>query len=126
MPYLVGSILRANELLAPSEGFEPDAFRAPLDDAVNLLDGAERLALFDVLPDDEHRDALREFLGTIPPALDAAILGAVRDALTRGVRTQLSWQPGYDFEVRLWEQTAEADGVLNVHVVSPVPDEPSH
>ncbi len=80
--------------------------------------------MFDVL-EPEQADALKRFLGEVPESLDAAIVGAVRNALGRGLRSQLTWQPGYEFELRLWEVSEGSAGLLNVHVLTPHPDEPT-
>ena len=122
MPYIVASILRANEVFARVDGFEPDALLAAIDGAPTLLDGAERLELFSVL-DADNAEVLREFFTAVPPALDAAILAGLRSALSRGVRVQFSWQPGYEFELRAWERSEGSFGVANFHILSPEPPE---
>lgn len=122
MPYIVASILRANEVFARLEGFEPDVSLAAIEGAPTPLDGDERLELFSVL-DDANARVLRDFFTEVPSKLDAAILAGLRDALTRGVRVQFSWQPGYDFELRAWERTDGSAGVVNFHILSPEPPE---
>ena len=66
---------------------------------------------------------MRNFLASIPPAVDAAIVAAVRSALERGLRAAISWQPGYDFELRIWDVSHDGHGLVNVHLVSPHPVE---
>ena len=122
MPYLVQPILRANEVLAQVEGFEAEPLLAAIEGASTVNAAADALGLFAVL-DDDDATTLREFFDTIPASLDAAILAGVRSALQRGVRTQVSWQPGYDFELRMWERSDGADGVVNLHILSPEPPE---
>jgi hypothetical protein len=80
--------------------------------------------VFSVL-DDLYADALREFLATVPRSLDAAIVAGMRSALERGVRAQLTWQPGYDFELRAWEVTSGSEGLVNLHLTTPHPVEPA-
>jgi hypothetical protein len=126
VPFVVASILKANEALHQLDGFAPGSILEAMDGAERVQDGMRALGFFDVLRDD-HRDALQVFLESLPAALDAAIVAAVRSALRRGLRTQISWQPGYDFELRVWEVSQEVDdgwaGLLNVHILSPHPDE---
>ena len=122
MPYAVKSMLRANEVLANLDSFEPEALLAAISDVETVLDGAEALGLFDVL-DPDNATLLREFFALVPPALDAAVLAGIRSALSRGVRTQITWQPGYDFELRAWEASDGSSGLFNVHILSPHPPE---
>ncbi len=122
MPYAVRSMLRVNEVLATLEGFEPEALLAAIAGADTVLDGADALGLFDVL-DAENADSLRRFFGSVPASLDAAVLAGIRSALGRGVRIQVTWQPGYDFELRLWEASEGSSGLFNIHVLSPHPPE---
>ena len=107
MPYMQSAILRANEVFARLDGFEP-----------------ESLGLLDVLEPDQA-DALRAFLDALPPGLDAAILAGLRSALERGVRTQFTWRPAYEFELRAWEVSEGSAGVLNMVISSPHPEEPT-
>ena len=120
MPYVVKSILRANEVFANLDAFEPEALLDAISEAETVLDGAEALGLFDVL-DEDNAMSLRDFFASVPPALDAAVLAGMRSALSRGVRTQITWQPGYDFELRAWEASEGSHGLLNIHILSPHP-----
>ncbi len=122
MPYVVASMLRANEVFAQLDGFEPTALLEAISEAGTVLDGADALGLFDVL-DAENAAALRTFFARVPPALDAAVLAGMRSALSRGVRTQITWQPGYDFELRAWEASEGSSGLFNIHIISPHPPE---
>ena len=122
MPYLVQPILRANEVLAQVDGFDAPPLLARIEGAATVNEAADALGLFAVL-EDADAATMREFLDTLPASLDAAILAGVRSALERGVRTQVSWQPGYDFELRMWERSDGADGVVNLHILSPEPPE---
>lgn len=122
MPYLVEPILRANEVLAKVDDFDAPPLLDTIGGATSVLQAADALGIFAVL-DDGYATTLRDFFTTLPPALDAAILAGVRSALERGVRTQISWQPGYDFELRMWERSDGPKGLLNLHIISPEPDE---
>jgi hypothetical protein len=124
MPFLVASVTRANEVFSALDGWEPDGLIETIGEAETVIEMGESLGVFDVL-DSDQADALKVFLAKVPESLDAAIVGAVRNALSRGLRSQLTWQPGYEFELRLWEVSDGPDGLLNVHVVTPHPDEPT-
>jgi hypothetical protein len=124
MPFLVASVMRANEVFSALDGWEPDGLIEAMGEAETVIEIGEALGIFDVL-EPEQAEALKRFLGEVPTALDAAIVGAVRNALSRGLRSQLTWQPGYEFELRLWEVSEGSAGLLNVHVLTPHPDEPT-
>jgi hypothetical protein len=129
MVYLAETILLAQEVFGKLGGFDPAALLEALGDAATVRESAENLALIDVLESDEKRDLIREFLTSIPPAIDAAMVAAVRNALGRGLRTGISWQPGYAFELRVWDVTRQEDdeswrGMVNVHLVSRDPELP--
>ena len=123
MPFMVASVLRTNEVFGALEGFSPGDLLDAIGDARTVLDVGEALGLFDVLPV-EQAAALKEFLTTIPGSLDAAMIGGMRNALERGVRAQLTWQPGYDFELRAWEVSEGSDGLVNLQLLTPHPPEP--
>ena len=123
MPYMQAMVLRATDVFAQLDDFNPEALLEAIGDAETILEGAELLGLFDVLSGPQA-DGLREFLELMPPSLDAALVAGLRSALQRGLRTQFTWQPGYDFELRAWEVSSGSDGVVNFHIVSPHPDEP--
>jgi hypothetical protein len=122
MVYMAETILLVNEVFAKLSGFEPEALLEVLGDVGTISESAGILGLMDVL-DQEQREPMREFLASFPPAIDAAIVAAVRSALERGLRTAISWQPGYDFEVRIWDVSHDGRGLVNVHLVSPHPVE---
>jgi hypothetical protein len=124
VPYMVPMILRANELFSSIDGFEPDDLLALIAGQETVLDAADAAGLFAVLPDDQAA-GLRDYLSYLPAGLDAALLAGLRSALERGLRTQMTWAPGYEFEVRAWEVSDGSDGLLNLHVVGPHPVEPS-
>lgn len=122
MPYKVPAMLRANELLAAWAGFEPAQLLEVIGDAQTVRDGVKRLGLLEVLEPDEA-DATRTFLAAIPAGLDAAIVAGVRSALERGLRVAITWQAAYEFELRVWEVSAGSNGMLNLALGSPYPEE---
>ncbi len=122
MPYKVPAMLRANETLAAWASFEPLQLLELIGDAERVVDGVDRLGLLGVLDDDEAA-ATRAFLEAIPLGLDAMMLTGVRDALQRGLRVGVSWQPSYEFELRAWEVSAGSNGMLNLALGSPYPEE---
>jgi hypothetical protein len=128
MPHSTGFILSANALFAPldDEEFGPEGHLETLQDVVDIDEGAERLGLYAVLSPAEGV-LLRGFLAAVPGAMHAAVVGAVRSALSRGLRTQFTWQPGYDHELRLWEVSEETEagweGLVNVFLITPHPPE---
>jgi hypothetical protein len=125
MPFLVASVLHANQAFAGLEAWNPEALLTDIGDASTVLQVGERLGVFAALETDDDVAALRDFLGTLPRSLDAAIVAGMRDALGRGVRAQLTWQPGYDFELRMWEVSAGGTGLANVLLTTPHPPEPT-
>lgn len=122
MPYMQLAVLRANEVFAGVGGHEPQRLRADLGDARTVRATGEALGLFDVL-EERVGAGLREYLDRLPAGLDSAMVAALHSALERGLRTQLVWQPGYDFEIRMWEVSEGSDGVLTMMIVSPHPPE---
>ena len=122
MPFLIASVLLANQTFGPLEGFDPDDVLGKIEHSGTVRAAAEALGLLDVLTEDQAV-YMRDFLDSIPGSLDAAMLGALRNAFSRGVRVQISWQPGYDFELRAWEASEGSAGLCNLHVLSPHPYE---
>lgn len=128
MPHSTGFILSANALFAPldEEEFNPGGHLETLQDAADIDEGADALGLYAVLPPTDG-DLLRGFLAAVPASLHAAVLGALRSALSRGLRTQFTWQPGYDAQVRVWEVSDDTgsgwEGMVNVFLTTPHPPE---
>lgn len=122
MPFLVASVLRTNELFSGLETFHPDQLRTKMGGAETVLQIGENLELFNDLSEDLAND-LKHFLGTIPASLDAALVAGVRNALGRDLRSQLTWQPGYEFELRVWEVSDGEFGLANFLLVTPHPEE---
>ncbi len=125
MPYMESALLQATQLFAPIERFDPQGLLEAIEGVDNLLDGAERMGLFEVL-DGPYGDALRKHFQKLPPSVDASILAGLRSALERGLRTQFIWKPAYDFELRMWEVSdgGHAPGTLTFQILSPHPEEP--
>lgn len=127
MPYMEKALLKATQKLGSVENFYPEKLLNDLGDADTVLAGALNLKIFDALDgDDALVEALIAHFEKLPPALDAAILAGIRSALQRGLRTQVLWQPAYDFELRVWEVSDDArtTGTLTIHILSPHPEEP--
>lgn len=128
MPHSTGFILSANALFAPldQDAFEHGGLLETIGDAADIDGGAQALGLYDVLPPADG-ELLRGFLADIPASMHGAVLGALRSALSRGLRTQFTWQPGYDHELRVWEVSDETDsgweGLVNVFLTTPHPPE---
>ena len=122
MPFLIGSVLLANETFSPLNDFDPDGILETIAESATVREAAEDLGLLSVLSE-QQAERMVEFLDAIPPALDAAVLAAARSAFARGVRVQLTWEPAYDFQVHLWEAAEGSAGLVNINVLSPHPVE---
>lgn len=126
--YMTETILLVQQVFGGLHDFAPDDLISQLSDVQRIGEAAEILNLMDVLPE-EQQEPMRDFLASIPPAIDVALVAAVRSALERGLRANFSWQPGYDFELRVWDVSAPNGdgnpwvGLVNVHLVSPHPVE---
>jgi hypothetical protein len=131
VPYMQSLMLDANTFFGPAGPFDGPALAAQLGDASTVADGVERLGLVEVYRERlgaSHAAALVDFLSTLPPSLDRALVAGLRSALERGLRTQFTWRPGAAFELQTWETaTQEGDewvGLVNILLVSPEPPEP--
>jgi hypothetical protein len=126
--YMTKTIQLAQEVFGGLHNFEPASLLASLDGVETIGAAADVLGLIEVLPA-EQRQPMTDFLASIPPSIDAAIVAAMRNALGRGLPVAISWQPGYDFELRVWDVSGpDGDGepwvgMVNVHLISPHPDE---
>jgi hypothetical protein len=124
VPYSIASLQYANEQFGPLEGFRPDEMLALVEGIETVAEGLTALgALGGGVVSDGNADGLRELLADLPPSLDQMILAALRSALRRGLRTQVTWKPGYDFELQAWESSDGDQGLLNLLVISPHPRE---
>jgi hypothetical protein len=130
MVFMAETILLAQETFGTLNSFNPNSLLDQLKDAKTILDSAETLGLIAVL-NPEQQQPMREFLASIPPGVDAGAMAAIRSALGRGLHVAVSWQPAYDFELRVWDVSLEQGqnqpwrGLVNVHISSPHPVEAS-
>jgi hypothetical protein len=122
MVYMAETMAKVNEVFAATQNFHPGELLDTFQSAETVGQAAEMLGLLAVL-DPEQQGPMTEFLASIPPAIDAAIVAVARNALQRGLRVTYTWQPGYDFELRVWDVAFEHRGMVNVHVSSPHPQE---
>ena len=106
-----------------NERFGPDGVRelagAELDVSAPCGELA-RAMLGDRLP--AQFDAFAE---SMPKGLQAAVTGAVRSAVERGMPVTFAWAPGYDWEVSIWDvaDTAETHGGTTILIRSRYPDD---
>jgi hypothetical protein len=125
MVYMSMLLVKANEVFAPTQDFNPGSLFDALSGVDNLAQAAQLLGMETAVAP-EWQQPLLDFLETIPPAIDAAALAAVRDSLERGIRVTVTWQPAYAFELRVWDVTRlENDewlGLVNVHISSRDPE----
>ena len=124
MPYAIQPIPFLNELFGPAGEFQPEPVLEILRGVESVLEGLDAFNALD--PDlitGPNAEAFRDLAAALPPALDRMILAALRSAVSRGVRTQITWKPGYDFELSAWESSEGSAGMLNLVIVSPHPRE---
>lgn len=121
MVYIVSAMLLANQMTAPISDFDPAALLDRVGDAGTLGEAVDRLGLYDVV-DEDWRGVMSEFLASIPPAVDAAIVASARSALERGVRVSFVWQEAPSFEVRVWETSRGGRGVVTIFIRSVEPE----
>jgi hypothetical protein len=122
MVYLAKAMCKANEQLAPSAALDQEGLLESTEDVTTVAEAAVALGLASVVPV-EQQLPLAEFLAELPPAIDAAMVAAARNAVERGVRVTFTWQPGYAYELRIWDVSDGEDGMVNLHLVSPHPVE---
>ena len=122
MPYMQTSLQRINTAFSAT-------YIGDLDPGV--LTGANDLAdAFAGLPGVELGEGAMAFIRTWPTALQAAILAAINDNLSRTkdqrVPIVLTWTPGYDYDVRIWDirNTESTHGELTIHLTSRYPGDP--
>jgi hypothetical protein len=121
---MVETVLRLNKWLCDLDAFDPDTVLGLIANPdITVLEAAEALGAIEAIAP-EKQDLMREFLQSIPPACAAAGFAAVRSALGRGLRVQLTWQPAAAFEVRVWDVSDDHlhQGMVNVFVLSPDPE----
>jgi hypothetical protein len=125
MVYMSMVLVKANEVFAPTQNFNPGDLLEALSGANNVAQAAQLLGLETVVAP-PWQQPLIDFLETIPPSIDAAAMAATRNALERGSRVTVTWQPAYAFELRVWDVTrfenGEWLGMVNVHISSRDPE----
>lgn len=100
------------------QSVSPTAFAGDLADSLDALPGVS-------LSTD-----MKAFVQTWPSALQAAVRAAITDNLSRAasqrVPVVLSWTPGYDYDVRIWDirNTDSSHGELTIHLTSRYPGDP--
>jgi hypothetical protein len=123
MPYMNTAMHLANHTFAPIEGVNPEELAPKVRDSGSLVDLAQNLGLFDVLPKDRQGE-LRTFLAGAPQAIDAAVRAATLSAVERGLHTQLMWRPAYEWSLELWEVSdGSPPGALSLLINAPHPYE---
>src|SRR5579859_5779562 len=72
-----------------------------------------------------ERDGEADFVSQMPQSMQAAFIAILRSNLERDVRKQMlvSWAPGYDWELTVWETTSTATtaGGITIQVKSRYP-----
>jgi hypothetical protein len=125
MVYIAMVLVKANEVFAPMQSFEPADLLEMLNGADTLADAAQLLDLESVVPA-EWQQAMMDLLENVPPSIDAAAMAAIRKALERGLRVMITWQPAYTYGLHVWDVTKfENDawvGLVNVHISSRDPE----
>lgn len=122
MPYMQTSLQRING--AFSSANIATVPRETISNAADLADA------FSSLPGVDLSDGAVEFIRSWPSALQAAVLAAIVDNLSRDddrrVPIVMTWTPGYDFDVRIWDvrNTESSDGELTIHLTSRYPGDP--
>jgi len=127
MPGMIETVLRLNKWLCDLDDFNADEVLQLISDPeITILQAAEALgAIEEIAP--AKQDLMRSYLESIPPACAAAGFAAARNALGRGLRVQLTWQPAAAFEVRVWDVSDDQlqQGMVNVFILSPDPEVPA-
>lgn len=83
--------------------------------AERIIDSVEDLGILNRLDSPSEIAEARAVLGAIPPAVDRAILGALRSAFERQAPVRVAWVQGEGIEVQISEQSL--DDVVGVHIV---------
>jgi len=107
MPYFEAILPRLNQLFTQEAIAEFPA--ELLDGAPTLVELMREIGAF-------RRDGEADFTSQMPPSMQEAIMAILRYNLQRNTRKQMivSWAPGYDWELRIWETTttdASAGGI---------------
>jgi hypothetical protein len=126
MVYMSMVLAKVNEVFAPTANFAPTDLAGLLGEVETVAQAADHLGLHDVVAA-EWQQPLLDFLATVPPAIDAAGMAAVRSALDRGLRVMVTWMPDYAFGVHVWEVSKLDDqdewvGMVNIQIHSRDPE----
>lgn len=127
MVYMSLLLAKANEVFAPTQNLNAAYMFEALSEVGSVAQAAQELLGLDDVIEPQWRQPLIDFLHTIPPSIDVAALAATRDALRRGLRVTVTWQPAYAFELRVWDVTRQEPdgswvGMVNVHIASRDPE----
>jgi hypothetical protein len=82
----------------------------------NLVEAATALGIAKTMDE-------KNYLSSWPGAVQQAIVSSVHSAIVRGVPITMSWAPGPDFELQLWEAhgVASSPGGITMLLRSPYP-----
>lgn len=89
-----------------------------LAEATTLAEAAERAGMLD--EEGVAVDHAARALAALPPAVDAAALAVLRNAVDRGVGAVLQWKPGAAVELQVWEATDGDAGHVGLLLVTPM------
>ena len=128
MVYIARAMLAANQMFGPLTDYDPGMIAERAGNAETLGEAVQQLGLYDHVPADVH-PVMQEFFAHIPEAVDAAIMGAARSAVARGMRVSFVWQEAASYEVRIWEVSREdvgpEGGLVTIFIRSIEPERPT-
>ena len=115
---MVGMIMttQINRLLTGEDQAAYSSGQQAVSAATSVRDAVERTTILDGLTAAEATEA-RAVLDALPPAVDAAILAALRSAFARNAPGRFEWHEGAFIELRTWEEPGS--GRLRIVLVSP-------
>jgi hypothetical protein len=127
VPYHHPVIFKLNRKFSKLGGrYDPRALLGQIGGARTLVEVAAALDLASDPDVNERLPELLDFVGTMPDALDVAVVAALKQALQDEYWIQITWQPGVAWELRTWALEPEGSaerGVLNLSLISPNPPE---
>ncbi len=114
MPAAQVALAKLNQKLGPGqiENLDADLF-------------AEGKQLSDALPDADTKKKVAFALDALPYGVHDAIRSVLRSAVKRRMPVTLSWAPGYDFKVTIWDvaSTDETEGGITVLIETRYPED---
>ena len=114
MPAAQAAIAQLNPKLGPDQigSLDADLF-------------AEGTRLSDALPDADTKRKVAFALDALPHGVHEAIRSVLRSAVNRKLPVTLSWAPGYDFKVTIWDvaSTDETEGGISILIETRYPDD---